>query len=96
MAITKAPSMKKIPAEKKYPSPGKSSTIKESNTYNPQPSICISEEFLPEIKSWSIDGEYDLRIKVKMTGIRTEDYGSEKGKVKGDFKITSIGLEKAE
>lgn len=91
MAIKKAPSMKKIPSEKKYSSePGIS---KASNTFNPQPHLSIEETYLPEIKSWSIDGEYDLKIKVKMTGIRTEDYGSEKGKVKGDFKITSIGLE---
>lgn len=90
--MKKPPKMKKIPSVVKE-SKSKSKSI-EPYSENPQPNLYLTEKVLPEIKNWEIGKEYDLMIKVKMTGIREQDYGMDKGKVTADFKITQIGVPK--
>ncbi len=69
---------------------------KEDNSYDPRPTIEISEKDLPEIKKWNVDDEYELEIKVKMIGINEKNYGPDKGKKAATFRVISIGLEEAE
>ncbi len=89
MPIKKAPKLKALKATAKdmpYPEKGA--------TYDPRPCFSISETDLPEIKSWTIDGKYNLEIEVEMRGIREADYGNDKGKKIAEFRISKIGYKK--
>lgn len=66
----------------------------KGRTYDPRPVIEISESDLPEIKGWTIDGKYSLNIKVEMRGIQEKEYGNDKGKIYGSFRVTEVGLDK--
>ncbi len=88
----KAPSMKKIPSEV---------TVKDTSTkvekngtvdrkIDPRPSFRINADLLPQIKDWSAGKKYPLEIEVEMTGSRIEDWGEDKGKLVGEFKICGI------
>jgi hypothetical protein len=90
--ITKAPSMKKLPTTAVDPP----YTSDKNRTYDPRPTFEISEAILPEIKKWTIDGEYILNMKVEMTGINEKDYGANKGKKCATFRVVSIGTPKSE
>lgn len=67
----------------------KSDSAKEINSFVDKPSLRINESDLPEIKSWTIDGEYTLQVKVKMTAISRHDYENPK-KIWGTFDIESV------
>lgn len=90
--------MKKAPGLKTLKSTAKEESFnsEKGRTYDPRPTICISDEYLPEIKSWTIDGKYKLVVEVEMRGIREEDYGANKGKKVADLRVTKIGLEEKE
>jgi len=64
----------------------------KKETIDPRPSISLTEKQLPELKSWILDKKYSVTVILEMKGIRTEDYGPNKGLISGDFKIHSIGL----
>lgn len=82
---TKRPALKKIPSTAKYDK-------LESNGYNPQPTLCIKETVLKEVKSWKVGQIYKLEIEVEMVGQRKDTYGSDKGQIEADFKVTKIGI----
>lgn len=67
-----------------------------SKEWDNRPSISFSESQLPEIKKWNVGEKYVLEVTVEMNGIRQEDYGEEKGKYVGNFKVTSVKAEEEE
>lgn len=86
----KAPKMTNIPDKKK----SSYSEIENGKYFNPQPTLQIGEDILPEVKDWKVDSTYNLTIQVKMTGLNTDEYGPQKGKTNGSFRITKIGVNK--
>ena len=90
--IVKAPSMKKLASS--YTEPDYKS--EKARTHDPRPTFTISETSLPEIKSWNVDKEYDLAVRVEMIGINEKEYGSDKGKKAATFRVVSIGLNEVE
>lgn len=83
----KPPKLKAIPSKVERP---QEKISKPDNSYNPQPSLNLNEQILPEITDWKIGKTYTLTVEVKMTGIRHSEYGHDKGKASADFKITKI------
>lgn len=89
--------MKKAPAMKKIPS---SKTVKDNDykvkegvterTFDPRPEFSVTDEILPAIKDWSVGKKYRFEVEVEMIGSRIEDWGDDKGKLKGNFKISGI------
>ena len=65
-------------------------------TIDPRPTFCLSEEDLPEILKWTIDGKYTLTMEVEMRGIAERDHGHLKDKKVADFRITKVGVSKNE
>lgn len=65
----------------------------KNRKYDPRPCIQFSEDELPQIKKWPLEGKYKLTVEVEMKGIREESYGSNKGKIVGEFRVTKVGVE---
>ncbi len=63
----------------------------KSRTYDPRPIVEFSEDELPQILKWPIDGKYKLVMEVEMRGIQEKDYGAYKGKKCATFKVLSVG-----
>ncbi len=61
------------------------------NTYDPRPQFSIGVDEFPEIKDWVTGKKYKLEIEVEQTGSRIKDWGNNKGKLEGTYKITKIG-----
>lgn len=93
----KAPKMTKvvIPTEKKIKNTDTFSSEKK-RIIDPRPSFSIAEDVLPAIKDWKTKGRYNLEIEVEQTGSRIEDYGDNKGKLVGEFRICGIMVDKEE
>lgn len=49
---------------------------------------------LPEIQDWDVDNTYNLRMRVKMTGVSKDEYG-EKGLV-GRFEVEDVVVDDGE
>lgn len=47
--------------------------IETPRNIKPQPSINLSEDELPEIKSWKVGGKYPLKLSVEMTRLSKGD-----------------------
>lgn len=64
----------------------------------PQPSVSLSEEDLPEIKSWKVGGKYSIILEVELTRLSKGDvFMDEKDrKYEASFKITSATTEGGE
>lgn len=60
---------------------------------DPRPEFVIDAETLPAIKDWNVGKKYKLEIEVEMVGSRIEDWGANKGKLTGNFKISGIMVE---
>ncbi len=90
MAIKRLP-----PPKKKKPSEEKKELAYESG-YDNRPTISFDETQLPQINDWTIDGEYDIVVKVQMTGISKMEYGVNKGKNSASFRIIGVGVEEKE
>jgi len=57
------------------------------------PSFSLREIDLPEVRSWEVNGEYYLIVKVKMTGKRDQrvsEAKEDREKMEGDFEVHSI------
>jgi hypothetical protein len=81
----------------KAPPIKKKSEVKSSiSDYDERPNIRFTETELPDIKNWAISKKYKLVVEVEMNGIRKEEYGSNKGKITGDFKVIKVGVEEKE
>lgn len=65
----------------------------DDSQWDNRPTISFSEAELPELKDWMLNGKYRLEVEVEMTGTRIEDYGSNKGKATGTFRVTKIGVD---
>jgi hypothetical protein len=90
--MKKPPPMKKIPKERSSGNKNEAKAIVSSEeTFDPRPQFSISEVYYPEIKNWSAGKKYPLMIEVEMVGSRIEDWGPDKGKYTGSFKINGIG-----
>ncbi len=97
----KPPKKKKlviIPSEKNEDMVTLKSEAKEPkiNTYDPRPQFSIGVDEFPEIKTWVTGQKYRLEIEVEQTGSRIEDWGNNKGKLVGTYKITKIGSDNDE
>lgn len=79
--------MLKPPSRKKK---SEKESISSYEPYDDRPRLSFKETELPAIKDWSVGKEYELKIKVKMTGSSEMDYSDDKGKIRGDFKITGV------
>ena len=59
------------------------------------PSFYLKKEDLPEMKDWKVGQEYELKIKVRMTGYdEHKSLNSKESKAQGEFDI--IGIEPIE
>lgn len=63
------------------------------------PFFSLREIDLPQVRTWEVGGQYYLVIGVEMTGKREMKHNlpstvpqSDKNKIEGDFKITSVQL----
>lgn len=65
-------------------------------SFDSRPRISFTEDELPEIKEWSVGKKYKLEIKVEMTGINKMEYGENKNKIQGQFKVISTNVEEKE
>ena len=54
-----------------------------------KPSLHLSVEDLPEIKSWKVGGKYELTAKVKMTSLSENEYHGKKD-TSASFEILEI------
>lgn len=56
-----------------------------------KPTLYLSAEDLPAIKGWSVGKDYDIVLKVRMTGMSERERGLETGKkektINGDFEV---------
>lgn len=59
-------------------------------TVDPRPEFSINAEEFPAMKEWSVGKKYKLEIEVEMTGSRIGEWGDDKGKLTGSFKISGI------
>lgn len=84
MAIKRLP-----PPRKKTESEVKASYSEPA--YDNRPRLSITETELPAVKDWSVGKEYDLHVKVKMTGSSVSEYGDNKGKITTDFRVVGVG-----
>lgn len=84
----KPPKMIMIPDSKMVKDEFSSSKAKRE--VDPRPEFSITAESLPAIKDWSVGKKYMVEMEVEMTGSRIEDWGDDKGKLKGNFKICGI------
>lgn len=57
-----------------------------------KPHLHLSEKDLPEIKSWNIDNEYTLTLKVEMTSVSKDEW-EEDGKVRAGFKVLEVNAD---
>lgn len=89
----KPPKMIMIPDSKMVKDEFSSSKAKRE--VDPRPEFSITADALPAIKDWSVGKKYMVEMEVEMTGSRIEDYGDDKGKLKGQFKISGIMPEEA-
>ena len=55
--------------------------------FDDRPMVSIDSKHLPEIKDWKVDGEYEVTMKLKMTGVHKRYEGAG---LCGDFKIESV------
>lgn len=60
------------------------------NSWDPRPTITITEEQISDIKNWKIKEEKELSIVIEVTNIRVSDYGENKGKTEISAKIAQI------
>lgn len=66
---------------------------------DPRPSFAINSEEFPEIKDWKTGQKYKLMIEVEQVGSEIGEWGDDKGKLVGRYKINgiaSVGEEKTE
>ena len=87
----KAPSMNVIPDKKMVKDEmimeGKNKGMRE---IDPRPSFSINAEEFPAIKEWSVGKKYKIEMEVEMTGCRIGEWGDDKGKMTGEFKVCGI------
>jgi len=82
-----------IPTEKKVEEKASEVMSEKSSgrTFDPRPEFRIGEDEFPQIKEWVTGKKYKLEIEVEQVGGRIEDWGDQKGKLVGSYKITKIG-----
>jgi hypothetical protein len=87
----KAPKMNVIPDKKMIKDDvvmdGKGNSKRE---IDPRPQFSINAEEFPAIADWSVGKKYKIEIEVEMTGCRIGEWGDDKGKMTGEFKICGI------
>lgn len=89
----KTPKMYMIPEKKMIKdefSEVKSGPDKGKREVDPRPTFSINAEEFPDIKDWSVGKKYKVEIEVEMTGCRIGEWGDDKGKMTGEFKICGI------
>src|SRR3990167_5073488 len=95
----KAPKMHIIPKTKlikdEY-APITKGVDKGKREIDPRPQFSINADEFPDIKDWSVGKKYPVVIEVEMTGSRIGEYGEDKGKLTGEFKICGIASETKE
>ncbi len=84
----KAPARKKTIVLPKTEKDSKGKAIKDS--WDPRPSITITEAQIADIKNWKIKESKELSIVIEVTNIRVSDYGENKGKTEISAKIAEI------
>ncbi len=57
---------------------------------DPRPEFSINATEFPDIKDWSVGKKYKIEIEAEMTGSRIGEYGEDKGKLTGTFRISGI------
>lgn len=75
------------------PEPPKKSLAKGYELADMKPTISITTEMLPAVKSWKINKTYKVVLEIKMTGLHKE-FG--KDELRGDFDILNAGEEEKE
>ena len=69
---------------------------KSSKSEKPKDTLTLCSSEVPEVLDWPIGGEYEVIVKVKMTGANEVDnwevkeYGYKKGDVKARFDIVEV------
>lgn len=56
------------------------------------PTLHLTDKDLPVIKEWKVDQTYEVALKIKQTGIRTQDYGGNK-EICADFEVQAIKVQ---
>lgn len=88
--------MIQIPDKKKVENEYAHEMKDKTRTIDPRPSFSISAETLPAIKNWSTGQKYMMIVEVEQIGSRIEDWGDDKGKLVGNFKICAVQVENEE
>jgi len=86
----KTPQMNIIPDKKKVPNEYVTDSKSKTREIDPRPEFQINADEFPDIKEWSVGKKYKLEIEVEMTGSRIGEYGDDKDKLTGTFKISGI------
>ena len=63
------------------------------DVFREKPTLRINEEELPAIKTWKIDGEYVLEVKVKMRSISKDDYSTPPNKIWASFRVLDVSVD---
>lgn len=69
---------------------------KSSKMEKPKDTLTLCSSEVPEVLDWPIGGEYEVTVKVKMTGANEVDnwdikeYGYKKGDVKARFEVQEV------
>ena len=90
MAFNKLKPPKKIKALK-----AEMRTYKEE-PYDDRPRFSIKESELSDVKDWKVGEKYKVVLELEQTGSNIIDYGPDKGKIRGEFKVVGIGTEENE
>ena len=85
----KAPKMYKI-AEKKVIKDDYAPTKDGKREIDPRPSFSVNADEFPDIKDWSVGKKYKMEIEAEMTGSSIGEWGEDKGKLTGTFRISGI------
>jgi hypothetical protein len=48
---------------------GESSMSKDKKSIKIYPHLCLKHEYFPEVKKWEVGKEYEITLKLKMTGL---------------------------
>jgi hypothetical protein len=89
----KAPKMNVIPDKKIIKDTEMMDHKSGKREVDPRPEFSVNAEEFPAIKDWSVGKKYKMEIEVEMTGSRIGDWGDDKGKLTGSFKICGIMAE---
>ncbi len=85
--------IKKLPPPKKIKKLDAEMVKYTEEAYDNRPRLSIDETELKDVKDWKVKGKYKVVMELEMMGSHIMDYGKDKGKIKGEFKVVGIGLE---